>query len=204
MKLTDKAAIPSKVWGNKSAIENELRLAILTIAAICPKDLLEASPSYEKDHYKIIESGKSTFAVDEDKVFKKKFEAVTESNGKTPEQIANQQGWYKSIKSVDIKQFIKVEEKEANEDGWYIPGTPNIITEKQKTILDMINDPKLTHVEILYKNHEIEKIKLTSPKKVDVLSRIKENVINDGIQSINMKFKNGAIKYSEQTITHHL
>ena len=143
MTLTDKAAIPSKVWGNKSAIENELRLAILTIAAECPKDLLEASPEYEKDHYNIIESGKSTFAVDGEKVFKKKFEAVTESDDKTPEQIANQQGWYKSIKSVDNKQFIKVEENVANEDGWYIPGTQNIITEIQEK-----ESPPLTNFEV--------------------------------------------------------
>lgn len=82
--------------------------------------------------------------------------------------------------------------------------TYQLISEKQKTILDMINDPKLTHVEILYRNHKIDKLKLTSPKKVDVRSRIKENVINNGIQSISMKFNNGSIKYSEETITYQL
>jgi DNA-binding transcriptional MerR regulator len=82
--------------------------------------------------------------------------------------------------------------------------TYQIISEKDKEIIDHLDQKDLIGVEITYKKHEPDLLKITSHKRIDIRSRVIENIIKKGYQSINIITKDGNVKYAETTITHKL
>lgn len=82
--------------------------------------------------------------------------------------------------------------------------TYQIISDKHKEIIDRLDKKDLIGVEITYKKHEPDLLKLTTHKRIDIRSRVIENIIQQGYQSIKIITKDGNVKYAETTITHKL
>jgi hypothetical protein len=82
--------------------------------------------------------------------------------------------------------------------------TYQVISKKHKEIIDRLDKKDMIGVEITYKKHEPDLLKLTTHKRIDIRSRVIENIIKQGYQSINIITKDGNVKYAETTITHKL
>lgn len=83
--------------------------------------------------------------------------------------------------------------------------TYSVISKKEKKVLELLKQDDLVHAEIVYdKDHKIDLLRLKTHEKIDVHSRVKDNIIKKGYQSITVKTADSHVVHCEKVITHKL
>ena len=83
--------------------------------------------------------------------------------------------------------------------------TYSMISKKEKKVLELLKQDDLVHAEIVYdKDHKIDLLRLKTHEKIDIHSRVKDNIIKKGYQSITVKTADSHVVHCEKVITHKL
>ena len=83
--------------------------------------------------------------------------------------------------------------------------TYSMITEKEKQVLELLKRDDLVQAEIVYdQDHKIDLLKLKTKEKIDIHSRVKDNIIKQGYQTITVKTVNSKPIYCEKIISHKI
>jgi DNA-binding transcriptional MerR regulator len=115
-------------------------------------------------------------------------ESFRKAYNKIPEVKSFLRGSYISISISGLLQEF-LEGQEPN----FLASELRLITAKEAEVLNAINQPGLTAIQIQYKNGEMDRIEITKKMKVDPSKRLYEIMLQEGYQDIEIKVQDKTI-----------
>lgn len=79
-----------------------------------------------------------------------------------------------------------------------------LLTSKESSLLELLNEEKVTSAEIKLKSGELDLIRITQKIEVDSRSRISHNIRNKGYERLTINSREGKALHSERTTSYRL